>query len=387
MKVLHVIPSLSAVHGGPTKALALMERELLSRGINVETVTTDDDGPGRHNGKPCGVALEEDGATRRYFNKTLDFYKASPSMGRWLARHARDYDLLHIHAMFSFSSIAAARAALRAKVPYVIRPLGTLSPYGVTQRRPWLKQASLALLDGPALRGAAAVHFTSDAERDEALMLGITIRPVVIPLGVELPEKGDGSRFLARHPAAAHGTRLLYLSRLDPKKNVEGLIQALRLLLLRGMTPTLIVAGDGEPDYVRSLKALAAAQGVAGQIIWLGHVSGDAKADALAAADVYVLPSFSENFGIAVAEALALGLPCVVGHGVALAAAVAAAGAGIAVGTDGESIADGLARYISAESLRRSAGVAAAALAARDYSASSMGRRLNELYSLIASNI
>lgn len=383
VRILHVIPSLSAVHGGPSRALPLMERELAARGVSVETVTSDDDGPGRRNGRRCGVALTENGVVRRYFRKQVDFYKVSLTMARWLSQHARDYDLLHIHALFSFSTIVAARAARRAGVPYIIRPLGTLGHYGVTQRRPWLKRLSLALLDGPALRHAASVHFTSEDEQQEAAQWGLAMRGAVIPLGIEPAGAANAPLVRERFPALGRAPYLLYLSRLDPKKNIEGLLQAFSQLPPALHHVRLLVAGDGAPDYVAALHALAVQQGLADRVIWAGQVEGALKASALAGAEAFVLPSFSENFGIAAAEALMAGLPCVLGQGVAIARDVALAGAGLAVAPDPASVAAGLV-HVLADPARRSAMASAARqLAQQRYSSQAMGLNLLKLYSEI----
>lgn len=384
MKVLHVIPSLSHVHGGPTQALALMERALTAQGVSVDTATTDDDGPGARNGKPCGEPLRENGALHWYFAKRTDFYKASPAFARWIAREARRYDLLHIHALFSFTTTAAARAAQRTGVPYIVRPLGTLNRYGMRERRPWIKGLSMKWVEGPILRGAAAVHFTSEAEATEARTLGIAFKEAIIPLAVE-PVPASGAVGHSPFEQLRGSPCVLFLSRLDPKKNLEGLIDA--VALLAGTVPALrlLVAGDGSPEYVASLHARAAALGISRQVVWAGHVEGEQKAAAFASADVFALPSHSENFGIAAAEALAAGLPCVLGQGVAIAQDVVQAQAGVAVDTDAQSIADGLRRIISDKEglMRMSAN--ASRLAQEHFSMQAMGARLKQLYTDILS--
>jgi glycosyltransferase involved in cell wall biosynthesis len=376
MKVLHVIPSLSAVHGGPTRALGLMESALAARGVTVETATTDDDGPGRRNGKVRGRPLAEGAATRRYFRKTFDFYKTSVEFARWIARHAGDYDLLHIHALFSFTTPVAAWAARRAGVPYVVRPLGTLNGYGLRHRRPWLKRASVRWVEAPLLRRAAAVHFTSDEEAREAASLGIALRGVVIPLGVETPAACSPARTAPPRDVR----QVLFLSRLDPKKNLESLIDAVALLTAGQGPVQLVVAGAGDPGYVATLRARADARGIASRVQWLGHVEGDTKAHALASAQLFVLPSFSENFGIAAAEALAAGLPCVLGQGVAIAGDVASAGAGLAVAPDPASIAAGLQQLLDDAPRRDAMSLAARRLAVERFSAGAMAESLERLY-------
>lgn len=410
MKILHVIPSISLAHGGPSHAIRSMERVLTRLGVEVETLTTDDDGPGAHNGKKLGVPLKENGVVRRYFRKRLEFYKIAPGLAYWLGQHVHEYDVVHIHALFSFSGVAAARAAQQAGVPYVIRPLGTLTRYGVGQRRPWLKRLSLKFIEAPMLRQAAAVHFTAEAEQREAEALGIFMNSVVIPLGVELDpstasQENRANGFLKLYPQSAGARLVLYLSRLDPKKNVEGLLRAFALLLEseRDDAPTrlaeqvwdetgnannrlmLVIAGEGEPDYVASLHALARELGLNERVLWVGQLAGDAKAGVLAAASVFVLPSFSENFGIAAAEALLAGLPCVLGEGVAIAREVEQAGAGLVVKPEPQSIAVALQTLMNDDTMRTSMSGYAAELARSRFSLDAMGGGLLELYGSILS--
>lgn len=376
MRVLHVIPSLSAVHGGPTQAMASMEHALREQGVHLEIATTDDDGPDRHMAVPLGQAVAHAGTTHWYFPKRTEFYKVSPGLARWLAREAARFDLLHLHALFSFSTTAAARAARKAGVPYVVRPLGTLNHYGLTQRRRWLKSFSMALVERRILEHAAAVHFTSEAEAAQARKLGIAWREAIIPLGSEAPPASGAGPF---EPLKG-GPCVLYLSRLDPKKNLEGLLQACALLVPDFPGLRLLIVGDGSPAYVHELKSLARRLGLEPRVIWAGHLQGAAKAQAFAAADVFALPSFSENFGIAAAEALSAGLPCVLAEGVAIANEVARAGAGSCVAPTPQALAGALRRIMAEPQTRAAMSVHAARLAAERYSVDAMGRALKQLY-------
>jgi glycosyltransferase involved in cell wall biosynthesis len=373
MKVLHVIPSLWQGDGGPPHALRAMERALAAQGVTVETATTDDAGPGARNDKAGSGALREDGVTRRYFARRSDVYKWSPGFARWIARAVRDYDLLHVHALFSFTTTAATQAARHAGVPYVVRPLGTLDGWGLAQRRPWLKRASLRLIEAPLLHAAAAVHFTSEDEARQAAALRIPLRPAVIPLGVEMPAA------IQRTPLADGGVRALYLSRLDPKKNIEALLEALALLREASPQLQLTIAGAGDPAHTQALQDRARALGLGSRVSWLGHVEGEAKRRAFEDADFFVLASHAENFGIAAAEALAHGLPCVLADGVAIAKEVADAGAGIAVAPSPDAIASALALMMPPDA-RAPMSAQALRLARESYSLDAMGARLKQLY-------
>jgi glycosyltransferase involved in cell wall biosynthesis len=384
LRVLQVIPSISAVHGGPSTAIRSMVAAISALGTHVEVATTDDDGPRRRLTRSAGKPIDEgDGMRVHFFPKQTEFYKVSPGFARWIIRHVRDYDLVHIHALFSFTSVVAAWAAQWAGVPYVVRPLGVLNQYGVTQRRPGLKQLSLKLIEGPILRHAAAVHFTAEAERKEAEALGVPMRGVVIPLGIPSPLQQDASVFLARFPHLAGQRILLLLSRLDPIKNLEGLLRAFSLIAGSQPNARLAIAGDGKADYVAGLKRLADALGLADRVVWAGFVDGELKASAFAAAQVVVLPSFSENFGIAAAEALMAGLPCVLGEGVALADDVAQAGAGVVTAPDSQAIARALQELLGDDARLAEMGRQARLLARSQYSMDAMGARLYALYSRI----
>jgi glycosyltransferase involved in cell wall biosynthesis len=379
LRVLHVIPSLSLWHGGPSRAMLGIERALADRLVAVTTVTTDDDGPGRRS-PPDPAQPPPAGVSRVYFAKRSEFYKLAPGMPFWLWRNVGNHDVVHIHALFSFSSIAAAWVARLRGVPYILRPLGTLTQYGLTQRRPLLKGLSLRWLEGPALRHAAAVHFTSEEERVEAQACGIPMHGEVIPLGIESPPACDPTLFRATFPDLRSDRYVLYLSRLDPKKNLEGLLAAFARCAGKWPGVRLVVAGDGAPTYVNSLKRLATDLEIDSRVVWVGHIDGSLKSSALAGAALFVLPSFSENFGIAAAEALMAGLPCILGEGVAIASQVVQAGAGWAVAPDPSSIEAALVVAMDGRDDRATMSEKARALALEKFSAQAMGANLLRLY-------
>ena len=379
LNILHVIPSVSPVRGGPSRIIEVMEAAVTEAGAQVTTATTDDDGWGRRlaiDARPVQVNR----ATRFYARKWLDFYNIAPGIVPWLWTNVRRFDVVHIHALFSFSSIAAAIVARAQGVPYIIRPLGTLTTYGIRQRRHWLKRLSLAFIEGPILRGSVATHFTSKAEWDEAAALGIPLRGIVIPLGVEGSAPATREALLRDFPTLEGRQRLLFLSRLDPKKNVEGLLRAFAELQHWRAQAILLIAGDGPAPYVAILKELARSLGIARHVFWLGHVEGPRKSAAFAAADVFVLPSFSENFGIAAVEALLAGLPCVLGEGIAIAKDIEEAGAGVVTAPEPKAIARAIEQLLGDDTLRRDMGARGKAFAECHYSIRAMAEQLVTLY-------
>lgn len=378
MKVLHVLSSVSPRNGGPSQAIAHMEKALAARGIEVTTATTDQDRPGRRLDVRRGEAVATPYATRWYFPVDIDFYTVSFGLGRWLLHNVRRFDVVHVHALFSFAPGAAAWLARAAGVPYVVRPLGVLLPYGMSQRRPALKKLSFALLERRLLESAAAVHFTSDVERDQAAALGLRCNGVVIPLGIDI------GPMTARAGHRADGPLdLLFIGRIDPVKNLEALISALALARADGLDLRLHLAGEGDAAYTASLKTLAWQSRVADRIHWHGAVEGERKRKLLQSASVFVLPSHSESFGIAAVEALAAGLPCIVSRNVAIAGTIAAGGAGIVTGTDTQSIADGI-RSMATRGDLAAMSSAAHQLATGQFSSAVMGERLASLYRSVA---
>lgn len=378
MRVLHVIPSVSVHDGGPTVALGLMERCLAEAGLDVTTLTTD------HGLASVGPAAA-DGVQRVYARAWFTPYKVAPGMVGWLASSVRSFDVVHIHALFSFSSTVAAWAARTAGVPYVLRPLGTLGRYGMTQRRAVAKRWSLHLVERANLARAAAVHFTTAAEMEEARELGIECRGVVIPIGVEAGQSVSALG-LVRPQIKALGGRyvILFLSRIDPKKNTEALIDAFAGSADLRAKAALVVAGDGDPAYVAGLKARAAQAGLDDTVIWLGHVEGEEKAAAFAGADAFVLPSFSENFGIAAVEAMMARRPCILSPGVAVAPNAARDGAVVIGGPDALSLARSIEALMAEPQRARTLAERGRAHADRLYSPSAMTAGLLALYREIA---
>jgi glycosyltransferase involved in cell wall biosynthesis len=384
MRVLHVIPSISHAHGGPSAAIRAIASASAAAGTDVEIATTDDDGhAGRFPVVADGRRVDYDGMSVRFFPRQSLAYKVSLPLAAWLSANARVYDVVHIHALFSFACSAAGWIAMRQSIPYVVRPLGVLSPYGLERRRPALKAVSLRLNEARIVAGADAMHYTSVQERAEAAAVDHCRYAAVIPLGIDLPERGSRERFLAERPGLAGKRLVVFLSRVDPKKNLASLIAALADIAQRDPRAHLVVAGNGAPSHLASLMSLARGLGVSHRISWLGHVAGDDKADLLAAADVYVLPSFAENFGIAVVEALGAGVPCVVSREVGIAREIEAAGAGRLVGTDPATIAEGVSALLSDRAALVRMRLAAMRLVEARFTTRAMGASLAALYERI----
>lgn len=322
MSVLHVIPSLAVQRGGPSQAAIQMVQQLRRQQVQAEIVATNDDGPGLLN-VPLDHWTVEHQVPVHYFPRYspaqagLREFAFSAGLTAWLNRNIRNYDLVHIHAVFSYPSLAAMAIARAQGVPYILRPLGSLCQWSL-QQSPRKKRVYLRLAR-PLLNQAAALHFTSAAEAREANSLGLQSESFVLPLGLTLPSPQllPRPRLKQQLSNDCQRPRLLFLSRIHPKKGLEVLFQALAALPHRNFD--LAIAGSGDPAYCQRLRAMVERLSLQDRVHWHGFVEGNAKQQLLQGADCFVLPSHSENFGIAVLEALAAGLPVVTTPGVALA--------------------------------------------------------------------
>ncbi|MGV3660335.1 MAG: glycosyltransferase [Prosthecobacter sp.] len=383
MRVLHVIPSLSPSSGGPSVALPAMARALAARGVSVSVVTTDDDGPGRRvSGMPlCADIPQKGGWSVRYFPKQTEFYKVSLPLRRWLREHVHEFDVVHVHAVFSFASLAAGRAAAARGVPFIVRPLGVLNRWGMANRRRLVKSMSFRLLELPMLRRAAAMHYTSQMELQEAARFHLRNRQVILPIGIDLAPFASlppPEIFTNQFPASAGRWNVLFLSRIDVKKGIDLLLAAFARVHRAHPEAHLVVCGGGAPELVAKLQAVAQSLGLDGHITWAGEVTGQTRLAAFAAAEMFVLPSHSENFGIALLEAMAAGLACVSSDQVAL--AVDAAPAVRVVMLDVEVIAKAMDSLLNSAAERQALAASARELAFKNYSLEAMGAGLSQLY-------
>jgi glycosyltransferase involved in cell wall biosynthesis len=236
----------------------------------------------------------------------------------WLDRHARDFDLAHLHALFSPVISGAATIARRRQLPYILRPLGTLDPADL-RKKSALKQVYTTLWERGNLAGASAIHFTSQQEAKISNKFGINTPDIIVPLGVHLPPT-ELSEAAVRQQLQIPPDRplLLFLSRIEPKKGLDLLIPALENLLNSGRSFHFVLAGSNpqDPAYETQIKTRLQQSPLAESTTIPGFVSGGFKTALLQSADLFILPSYYENFGIAVAEAMAAGTAVCISRGV-----------------------------------------------------------------------
>ncbi len=309
MRVLHVAPSIERSYGGPTQSLAGYAAAASVAGHEV------------HVGAPEAsetdvAALVSSGVTsvKTFASTGAGGLARSPALVRWVAGNCASFDIVHVHGLFNFISTFAARSAIASGAAVVIRPFGTLSRYTFTHRRGALKRLWFNALERRNVLGAAGVHFTTTTERDEARwhQLSLDTKAHVVPPPFVAATEPHGTSH------RSGGERVLFVGRLNPIKNLEALIDAWPLVTAEIPDAHLIIAGAGELSYEKTLRARVAARDVGRSIEFTGFVSAQSRDTWLARSTVLVLPSYHENFGMSVLEAVAAGIPVVVSEHVQL---------------------------------------------------------------------
>lgn len=383
MKILHVIPSIAKVRGGPSEAVIGIVKSLRSSGVNVEIVTTNDNGSELLD-VPLNQWIEYEQVPvyflPRFFLPMKEFI-FSGAMTQWLWQHVREYNLIHTHYLFSYVSTCAGAIARQQKVPYVVSTIGQLHPWALAQSRR-KKEIYTFLLERRNLNRAAAIHCTSMGEAEDVRNFGIATPTLALPLGVDAPRGWPGVKQKLHdiYQIPATTPIVLFLSRLHYKKRPDLLIESLARLTEQNSEFHLILAGSGEPEYLNYLHNLVSSKGLTSQTTFAGFVSGEDKDILLQGADIFVLPSFSENFGVAVAEAMAVGLPVIVTPNVQIAAEIATEQAGLVAEGEVESMSGAIARLLQSPELRQQLGSNGQRLARSRYSWKAIATNFETVY-------
>jgi glycosyltransferase involved in cell wall biosynthesis len=375
-RILHVIRSVDRVSGGTAEGLRQLIAATLSLGQFVEVLTLDDerdpwvrDFPGSvHAIGPVALGF---GLTGR--------------LGHWLRLHGPEYDAVVVHGLWQFHGISVWRALHGGPIPYFVYPHGMLDP--------WFKQAHplkhlkksiyWKLAESRVINDAAAVLFTAS---EEARLAEQTFRPYraksqVVGFGIAIDDDsrlGSAEAFERAWPETRGKRRVLFLARLHPKKGGDLLIEAFAQVAGADPQLHLVMAGPADGQGTQAAwQALASQLGVAGRVTWTGMLKGDAKWSAILAAEVFVLPSHQENFGIAVVEALALGVPVLISDKVNIWRDIETDGAGLVEPDTVEGTAKLLRRWFAIDDAHR-AGMKAKATACylRNFDMAAAAKRL-----------
>ena len=380
MRILHVVPSyLPAVrYGGPIFTVHGLCRALAAKGHELQVFTTNIDGPGI-TATPIATPVDLDGIQIRYFPCPLvrRLYWA-PALGRALHLELGKLDVVHLHSVFLWPTWAAARAARRARVPYVLSPRGMLVKDLIARRSRLTKSAWIHLIERSNVEQAAALHLTSQLEGTEIERFGWRLpRLAIIPNAIDEPLSQNGKIASDVEAITSQQPLVLFLGRLSWKKGLDRLLRAFAL------TPAgiLAVVGTDDENFAPRLAKLAAELRIADRVRILPRtVIGSEKERLFAAARLFVLPSYSENFGNTVLEAMRRGVPIVVTPEVGAAEIVRTSGAGLVVAGDMEPLSSAIRLLTADLALARSMGEAGRRHVAAHFTWDQIATQMEALY-------
>lgn len=382
MKVLHVTSSIDPRAGGTTAALTGMAESQHHAGLDVTVAATyraDFNSAAVDELQRKGVKVHLIGPCRTPLNWHT---KIAPVM-RSLTAQA---EIVHIHALWEEIQHRAARVAYAIGVPYVISPHGMLDPWTLRQSK-LKKQIYLALRLRRNLNRATALSFTTKTEQELVKPLGLKPPGVVESLGIdldefdELPEPGT---FRKRYPQLADRRMLIFLSRIHYKKGLDLLIPA--FAALKDTNTCLVIAGpDSKDNYQAKVEAMAREHGVDDRVIFTGMLYGRERIEAMADADLFVLSSYQENFGVVVIEALAAGTPVVISDQVNIHHEITASEMGEVVPTEVRPLTAALDRWLGDDAMRQAVADRARPFVWENYDWKQIGRRWVEHYTRLLS--
>ena len=381
MKICHVIPYMHPAAGGPPVVVDRLSRELVARGHDVTVLTTD-----------LYAGQDRTWLTADQRPYRLDVFPAARgngyafSLGLWKAMRTTlcESDVVHLHTLWTFTSLAAARACRAANVPYLVMPHGMLDPNSV-QRSRLKKQIYGQLFEWPLLRRAWGICYTHvEEERLAAQTCSNLPRGFIVELGAESPpdcsQQGLRAEFLDRHPELRGRTVILFLGRVHSKKGLDLLIPAFDLVSRRQPDAHLLIVGPGAPAYVDSIRADVARRQLGPKVTFTGVLYGHDKWAAMAASDLFVLPSYQENFALAAVDAIRSGLPVLLSRRVNLWKDVVDAGAGRDCDISVESVAEKLTECLADPGWRADAARAGARLLETRFNWKTTAAHLEQIY-------
>lgn len=357
MRILQVVATLAPLAGGPSIACPELSRELARQGHQVSIYASDVDGSG-HLKVPLDCPVPDDGIEIHYFRGLCwpGRYMYCPGMWRALRHTVAEFDVVHIYSVYGFSSSAAAYWCRKRGVPYMVHPHGSLDPFLRRRHRPrkWLHAKLLAERD---YRKAAGVLFNSTEEMRLAsgwsglkMPLGGTWKApkrFVVPVGIDPrwlqePDSAAGQRFRSKYSALMDRRLVVHFGRINFKKGLDILADAFAKVARDCDDLHLVVAGPDNEGYGRKVRRWLAEGGVLERATFTGLLEGDDRFAVLQQAEVFALPSYTENFGQVVAEAMASGVPVVISDQVNIWPDVSRADAGLVVPCNAEATAQAL---------------------------------------------
>ena len=307
-------------------------------------------------------------------------YFFAPEMARQLAGQVRHFDLLHLIGTWVFPTLAGSRIALLLDKPYVLSAMGSLFPWAL-EYKSLKKRIYLDLFEKKTLLNAARVHFTSMLEERQARVVFPGLPSVVIPNPVmSPPENLEGVSFRKIIGIEDTVPLVVFLGRIHAVKGLDLLIEAASEVVKEIPGTVFALVGNDEGGHASEIRDTIAKRGLERTVLLPGWVQGNEKWAVFAAADVFVLPSHQESFGMSIAEAMASGVPVVTSNLVGIGEDIKEAGAGLVVERATDMFVQSILSLLRDAALRRRMGSAGRELVGRKYAPWVVAHAMTNLY-------
>jgi glycosyltransferase involved in cell wall biosynthesis len=360
IKILHISPTYFPAfrHGGPILSVHALNKWLVKKGAEVTVFATDINGKGMID-VPLNQEVNVDGVKVWYFPASWRRWEYSCGLHKALKDRAKDFDLIHITSVFLSASALGAYYAKKYGKPYVISPRGSLMNEPLQMRKSLIKKIYLELIEKRNLSGASAIHFTAEKEKEEYLDTGLDYKSFfVVPNALDPAEldKYKETSFRKKFGISKDKKIILSLGRINWKKGFDTLIPAFAEILKEDPRCFLVIAGESDQGYKKEVEKLIRKCGVGEKVLFAGMLLREDKAGAFKESDVFVLPTYSENFGMSVVEAMHCGLPTVVSEGLGIGLDIAQNEAGIVVKKETGEFADAILSLLKNKQLSSKIG-------------------------------
>lgn len=317
IKILMVVPALGDVYGGPSKSVLELTQAIGNLGIDIDLVTTNANGQVKLD-VPLYNWIDKRNYRIQYFPYwNMWDYKFTLSLTKWLFKNVQNYSIVHTNAIFSYPILPAYWACQLHHIPYIVTPRGMLEPWALAYKA-WKKNLYFSLLEKPALEKASCIHMLASTEAERIQPIGLKIAVEVVPNGIHREQfdvKHDPDVFYNQFPETRGKKLIIFLGRIDPKKGLDLLTIAFQSVYQGFHNAHLVIAGPDNVGYASVIKQDLAKYNCLHAVTFTGILTGELKYAALAAASIYVAPSYSEGFSMSVLEGMAAGLPCVITTG------------------------------------------------------------------------
>ena len=384
MKILHIVPSYLPAHryGGPVESVHSLNVALARAGHEVTVYTTNIDGD-RNLDVPVNEPVMKDGVHIFYFKASFPrgwFY--SSEMRRALATHIKEFDIVHITSVFLAASTLGAYYAKKFTKPYIISPRGSLMRAPLAAHS-FKKRAYLSLIEKRNLKGASAIHFTVPAEEVEYRSAGFPAKKAfVVPNSIPNGAHPDADReaFRKEWYIPNDNKTVLFLGRISPIKGLDTLVSAFSKVAQKISDVTLIIAGGDDRGYLDEIKKLVEVHTLSERVVFTGMLMGKEKEAAYRNADVFVVPSISESFGMSAVEAMQEGIATILTDGVGIADAALRANAAVVIKKDTDELANAMVELLEDKNKREELGQNAMKFVDREYSETSVAKKMEDAY-------